>query len=62
MRRGSARGDGGLSTTVGTVLLIALAVLLAGFVGAVALDYLEQNRSGSPPVVGITVEKSGRYR
>jgi flagellin-like protein len=57
VRNGPKRDDRGLSSTVGTVLLIALAVLLAGFVGAAALDYWEQNRSNPPPVVGISVEE-----
>ena len=42
---------------MGTVLLIAIAVILAAFIGTAALNYLEDGGSEPPPVVGITVEQ-----
>ena len=46
-----------VSSTVGTVLLVAIAVILAAFVGTISLKYLEDGGSEPPPVVGITVEQ-----
>jgi flagellin-like protein len=51
------RGTEAVSSTVGTVLLIAIAVILAAFIGTAALNYLEDGGSEPPPVVGITVEQ-----
>ena len=51
------RGTGVVSSTVGMVLLVAIAVILAAFVGTAALNYLEGRGSEPPPVVGITVEQ-----
>lgn len=55
--KGGRKGTEAVSSTVGTVLLIAIAVILAAFVGNAALNYLEDGGSDPPPVVGITVEQ-----
>ena len=46
-----------VSSTVGTVLLVAIAVILAAFVGTASLKYLGDGGSEPPPAVGMTIEQ-----
>jgi hypothetical protein len=46
-----------VTSTVGIVLLVAIAVILAAIIGAAALNFLQDDGSTPPPVVGITVEE-----
>jgi hypothetical protein len=46
-----------VTSTVGIVLLVAIAVILAAIIGAAALNFLQDDGSTPPPVVGVTVEE-----